>query len=260
MAPPARPEMAPRPSPPRSCPLVTVLCNVLTLLGSAQLVPRALAETNVIFGPGPNWKHCGHVDHSTWVGVDIDPAYGAIIVNFNVNFTGLPLPSNSVGAIYASHVFEHIAIPVFPSVMRECYRVLKPGGWMRVITPNPRVTMEHYLRGDAGFSLFKRRRIIQANRGSRDWTLFELLRLDFLSFSKQTAFLGENGLAHQNAWDNVTMIKDFVRAGFSRTKVHESHFRQSKSPLFSFEGAPGCRTEADEFERSLYVEGQKTRQ
>ena len=75
---------------------------------------------------------------------------------------------------------------VSPRIFTAFHRVLLPGGFLRVITPNPRVTMQHYLAGDNNFSLFRRRRHIQ--HGGHSWTLFELLRTDFLSVSHQSQY------------------------------------------------------------------------
>jgi predicted SAM-dependent methyltransferase len=50
------------------------------------------------------------------------------------NAEALPLPSDSVDAVCAEHVFEHIARP--QRVLGECFRVLKQGGYLVVSGPN----------------------------------------------------------------------------------------------------------------------------
>jgi predicted SAM-dependent methyltransferase len=47
----------------------------------------------------------------------------------------LPFPDASVDACFASHVAEHIATPLMLNFLTECYRILKPGGWMRLSIP-----------------------------------------------------------------------------------------------------------------------------
>ncbi len=49
---------------------------------------------------------------------------------------GLPFPSNSVGSIYSTHMFEHFYPDELNLLLRECLRVLKPGGGVRLIVPN----------------------------------------------------------------------------------------------------------------------------
>ena len=45
----------------------------------------------------------------------------------------LPYSDNTVSAIYAFHLLEHVSNPV--RLLRECQRVLKPGGVLNVVVP-----------------------------------------------------------------------------------------------------------------------------
>jgi len=47
---------------------------------------------------------------------------------------GLPFPTNSIESIVSHHCLEHIGEGFLP-LMDECYRILKPGGVMRIIVP-----------------------------------------------------------------------------------------------------------------------------
>jgi len=49
---------------------------------------------------------------------------------------GLPFPSNTVDSIYSTHMFEHFYPDELQLLLRECLRVLKPGGGIRLIVPN----------------------------------------------------------------------------------------------------------------------------
>jgi SAM-dependent methyltransferase len=49
---------------------------------------------------------------------------------------GLPFPSNCADSIYSTHVFEHFYPNELEALLRECFRVLKPGGGIRLIVPN----------------------------------------------------------------------------------------------------------------------------
>ena len=201
-------------------------------------------------GPGANWKkYCKDNNLQEWKTLDIDSNRGDFVCNFNTKFKNLPFKSNSIEAIYASHIFEHISIYVTPTLFKECYRVLKPGGYLRVITPNPEVSMMHYLNKNKEFKLFKRRKERRPHL-----TLFECLKEDFISRTGQPNLL-KNELAHQNAWDSETLQLDFIRGGFEKKKVYESNYKKSKSSFFNFEGKYAC--EANEDYRSLYVEGYK---
>lgn len=59
---------------------------------------------------------------------------------------GLLFPDNSVEAIYCSHFLEHLTRFDAFSFMNECYRVLIPGGIMRIIVPDLRASIEEYMK------------------------------------------------------------------------------------------------------------------
>ncbi|MDF7798967.1 methyltransferase domain-containing protein [Pontiellaceae bacterium B1224] len=203
------------------------------------------APYKIHLGPGPNWKKTD----PHWIDVDIDPQRGDVVVDFG-QFTAFPLASQSVSCIYGSHVFEHMSIYITPALFKECCRVLQPGGTLRLILPDVEKSIREYAAGNADFEIFRRR----AERAKKQWgvdnyTMFDCLREDFLSRSGQP-ILGENALAHQNAWDFETIRKDLREAGFST--VEKTDFQQSGIMDFSFEGT--YPSEANEKNRSLYVE------
>ena len=57
----------------------------------------------------------------------------------------IKLSTNSVGVIYASHVFEHIPRAEGASVLAEWHRVLQPGGKLYICVPDEEVLFRVYL-------------------------------------------------------------------------------------------------------------------
>ena len=57
---------------------------------------------------------------------------------------GIPYSVNSFDVVYHSHVLEHIDRDAAASFLKECYRVLKSGGTMRVVIPDLRILVENY--------------------------------------------------------------------------------------------------------------------
>jgi SAM-dependent methyltransferase len=207
--------------------------------------------TKLHFGPGRGWNK----PSPEWKTVDVDPSRSDIVIDFNKHFQ-LPFDNNSVSAIYASHVFEHMGIFAAPRTLCECFRVLCEGGVLRIIIPNVRKSIEEYLKGNVEYPLFVRRREFWKNRmGIEDITIFEALKGDFISPTGQPDLLGKEALAHQNAWDFEAMVMELSRAGFSKNKILQKDFQQSDCPDFIFEGT--YPSEANERERSLYVEARK---
>ncbi len=201
-------------------------------------------------GPGPNWKKPGR----DWYSVDIDPAFGDIIVNFH-DFAALPLKTNSVACVYGSHLFEHMSIFKTPLIFEEIYRVLKKDGILRIVLPDAEKSINEYVNRNHDFELFKRRKERAKRNYNKAYTLFECMKEDFLSPSGQTGLLGENSLAHQNAWDFETISSDLQIAGFKTGNIYKMDYKKSNSDCFSFEGT--FPSEANEDYRSLYVEAIK---
>lgn len=59
-----------------------------------------------------------------------------------------PFPDYSFEYIYSEHLFEHLGLPQAINMLKECYRILKPGGKMRLAMPNFHFLMELYLHPD----------------------------------------------------------------------------------------------------------------
>jgi glycosyltransferase involved in cell wall biosynthesis len=49
---------------------------------------------------------------------------------------GIPFNNNCFDAVYHSHLLEHFSKSYAPIFIQECYRVLKPGGIIRVVVPD----------------------------------------------------------------------------------------------------------------------------
>jgi SAM-dependent methyltransferase len=76
----------------------------------------------------------------------------------NVNFTstgpeviaanlraGIPFPDESFDVVYHSHVLEHLTKAAAADFLKECCRVLKPGGIIRVAVPDLEAIARNYL-------------------------------------------------------------------------------------------------------------------
>lgn len=59
---------------------------------------------------------------------------------------GLPFASSSAQAIYASHLIEHLTRDDARLFVRECYRVLKRGGRIRLVTPDLEHLASEYMQ------------------------------------------------------------------------------------------------------------------
>ncbi len=58
----------------------------------------------------------------------------------------LPYATTSIGAVYSSHMLEHLFRADAEAVLAEIYRVLVPGGVVRIVVPDVRAIVQRYLR------------------------------------------------------------------------------------------------------------------
>jgi predicted SAM-dependent methyltransferase len=70
-----------------------------------------------------------------WLNTDIEPREGQAFLDAMKPF---PIPDNSLKYIYSEQVIEHLPFDGGMVMLRESYRVLVPGGKLRVATPNLR--------------------------------------------------------------------------------------------------------------------------
>ena len=87
---------------------------------------------------------CGDRYHKSWINLDF-VGKGDEILGHNL-LHGIPFENETYDVIYHSHVLEHFSKDDGEIFIRECYRVLKPGGIMRVAVPDLEQIAREYLR------------------------------------------------------------------------------------------------------------------
>jgi len=98
----------------------------------AKACEAYLGRVNLNLGCGchPFTDETAHGDR-VWINLDRVPGWADVVCDLGRD--AIPLPSDSVDCVYASHVLEHI--PDLIHAMREIHRVLKPGGHLVAATP-----------------------------------------------------------------------------------------------------------------------------
>lgn len=227
---------------------------------------------------------CGNHFHPAWTNADLHGRPGVVQHDLR---GALPFANGSFEAVYHSHVLEHLPHAEAPGFLRECARVLRPGGIIRVAVPDLETIARLYLRcleaavsGDAKAA------------AAYDWITLELLdqmvRLrsggEMLAYWKQNpmpakefvlermgeelrAFLAQEpaapapaaplpaGELHQWMYDRFSLTRLLVQAGFIEIRQCSAH--ESGIPSFSEylldETADGLVRKPD----SLFMEGRK---
>ncbi|MGH8678073.1 MAG: class I SAM-dependent methyltransferase, partial [Burkholderiales bacterium] len=91
---------------------------------------------------------CGATFHPAWVNLDSSPVSPQVIRHdLREPF---PFPANSFDGVYGSHVLEHLEPDAAIRLLKECHRVLKPGGIVRVVVPDLEVIARLYLESLEG--------------------------------------------------------------------------------------------------------------
>jgi predicted SAM-dependent methyltransferase len=100
--------------------------------------------------PGPYFVNlgCGGCFHSDWVNFDF-VSQSPDVIQHDLR-TRLPLNDGSCAVVYHSHVLEHFPHAFAPLFLQECYRVLAPGGLLRVVVPDLETIACLYLKNLEG--------------------------------------------------------------------------------------------------------------
>lgn len=84
---------------------------------------------------------CGNVYLNGWINIDCDSKKADLNMDLR---NPLPYQDNTIDFIYSEHVIEHFTVKEGLALLKECYRVLKPGGIIRIATPDLNYTMFRY--------------------------------------------------------------------------------------------------------------------
>jgi len=110
---------------------------------------------------------CGTTFHPSWVNIDFEPS-SPLVQQYDIR-KGLPYADNVFDVGYCSHVLEHLKRVEADKVLKEIYRVLKPGGIVRLVVPDlEKITraylsaLERVMAGD------------KAGEPDYDWMMLEL--------------------------------------------------------------------------------------
>ena len=87
---------------------------------------------------------CGRRYDRRWVNLDL-ASRDASVVQHDIT-RGIPFADNSFDAVYHSHVFEHLKPEQGERLLKECFRVLAPGGVLRIVVPDLEKIAQLYLQ------------------------------------------------------------------------------------------------------------------
>lgn len=86
---------------------------------------------------------CGSRFDPSWVNIDMI-ATGPGVFAHDLS-RGIPLSSESCAVVYHSHLLEHIPREDASAFLQECFRVLEPGGIIRIAVPDLERIVRRYI-------------------------------------------------------------------------------------------------------------------
>jgi predicted SAM-dependent methyltransferase len=180
--------------PARSRPAIKILLTHLVMVRTRRQADRILASGRRI----QLHLGCGEIHVDGWCNVDL---VGAGAADFIWDLREpLPFPDHSVDAIFHEHLLEHLTYWQGVGLFRECRRLLRPGGVLRLGVPDFGRYATDYAN-HAGF--------IEGVRAGRPTRLLALAEIAYC-------------YQHVSMWDGETLTRLFLESGFDRVEVRQS--------------------------------------
>ncbi len=171
--------------------------------------------------PGFKGLHvgCGHNVLPGWFNTDLFSS--KMVTHLDIKKT-LKFPNNCLDALYSEHVIEHLSREVCSQFLREANRMLKPGGILRLVTP------------DLGFFLkmmadpFKHDAAVYLN-----WFAGDECTREYAAEMALNVIIGDHG--HVHVYSEGILTAELQGAGF--VEVKRFPVGESNHPfLFGIEG------------------------
>ncbi len=148
-----------------------------------------------------------------------------------------------VDGIFCEHTMEHLTYSMVDQLMSECYRILKPGGTLRIIVPDVSKFVENYAqKNQVWFDQWEHLMFITSSDGERS-------KRKLVSKMSAISFVTQEYL-HVACWDYETMLYYLLKNRY--TSITKSEYRGSSDRVLNID--------LDDDERkyvSLYIEASK---
>lgn len=174
-----------------------------------------------------------------WLNIDRDPEMSRVI--YMDAAARLPFPDRCLDYIFSEHLVEHLSHADGLHMLRDSFRMLKPGGKIRLVTPN----LEFYL------GLFAKSRSDLQERylswATRAYLPHMEVRHPVFLLNHHMRYWG-----HQFLYDRETLRRSVSDAGFADLTFHGAN--ETDEPAFKH---IECHTEAAWLPEGLRSEGKE---
>lgn len=153
---------------------------------------------------------CGRNLLEGWLNTDL---YEGGDVHFLDVSKPFPFDDTSFSFVFSEHLFEHLPFHEGVAMLRECLRVLKPGGFIRLTMPHLEFLIDLYLHPDKEVN----KRYIQWSIDSFDHDVSSF----YLDGHYPAMFVLNNFMrfwGHQMLYDKSTIVQILKRIGYQDIK------------------------------------------
>ena len=158
----------------------------------------------------------GSNDPTGWLNTDIEPTADEVYLDATKRY---PFPDGSFQFIFSEHLIEHVPWEAGVAMLKECYRVLAPGGKLRVVTPN----LTKFVQLLTGTADADTQQFVAAKLRLHGWP--ESPVPGAYIFNRQVREWG-----HQFLYDSATLRKSLELAGFKQ--ITEYQVEVKTDPVF----------------------------
>ena len=118
-----------------------------------------------------------------------------------------PVPDGSVEFIYADNVIEHLSLEQNRFLLVEAHRVLRPGGRIRLVTPDIGALVQMYLAGESSASQLREELVAEGYLVAH--------QVDVLRFAFQ-----DDGHFEGYLWDEASLSSEMKRSGLVNCRTY----------------------------------------
>jgi predicted SAM-dependent methyltransferase len=163
---------------------------------------------------------CGTNYLPGWFNVDANARLERLDLAWNINL-GLPLPDACCELVYSEHVLEHFPVERGVELLRECRRVLRPGGTLRIAMPSLAHVLAKYTSDDWR---------------DQDWLTWP--EFQFIETRAEMVNVSLRWWGHEWLYDHEELHRRLREAGF--TEIADAPWGES-----TLEGLRGLETRRD---------------
>jgi len=148
---------------------------------------------------------CGGNLHSGWLNTDLEPSFRTVVpLNVTQRF---PFRDHTFDRVFSEHMIEHLDFAAAGHMLAECHRELRPGGVIRIATPDLNKVARLCCDSSSG-----------ENRAYLEWAMRHNLLPEIGSQQCQVVNSLFYHHGHRFLYDEATLAACLCRAGFTHPR------------------------------------------